>query len=319
MQSDDRDATDLLRGAGGMLLAAGAVVLELRKSTNHDWGQLALLLVVAIPMLVLFALALGGNHDEERAAPSRSVLMVLAILLGPLALSQLLDLLGANTANTLYTALILALAGVFAGYGGQRARVSYAMLLAGLALLLAWLIVWSRILDHPSIDTIRILLVVAAALLFVAAVGMSRAKAIGATEIASVGGIAAVAAGTIGVVVGTFAGVLSPVERIVEKSHTSGRGVSIFTETSGFQHFGWDLYLLIVSVALVWTGARVRARGLGYVGGVGLFAFLVSVGSQVTRIESGDAPTSSLAGWPLVLLGLGALGLLAPALSRRDA
>jgi hypothetical protein len=63
----------------------------------------------------------------------------------------------------------------------------------------------------------------------------------------------------------------------------------------------------------------VRARGLGYVGGVGLFAFLVSVGAQVTRIESGGAPTSSLAGWPLALLVLGALGLLAPALSRRGA
>ncbi len=319
MRSDDRDATDLLRGAGGILLAAGAVVLDLRKGNNHDWGQLALLLVIAIPMLVLFALAVGGKRDEERAAPSRSVLMVLAILLGPLAISQLLGLLGANTANTLYTALILALAGIFAAYGARRARVPYAMLLAGLALLLTWLIVWIRILDHPSVDTVRILLVVAAGLMFLAAVGMSRAKAIGAAEIATVGGIAAVAAGTLGVVVGTFAGVLDPVERIVEKSHTSGSGASVFTETGGFQHFGWDLYLLVVSVALVWAAARVRARGLGYVGGVGLFAFLVSVGAQVTRIESGRAPTSSLAGWPLALLVLGALGLLAPALSRRDA
>ena len=319
MQSDGRDATDLLRSAGGILLAAGAVVLDLRKGNNHAWGQLALLLVIAIPMLVLFALAVGGKRDEERDVPSRSVLMLLAILLGPLALAQLLGLLGASTSNTLYTTGILVLTSAIAVYGAQRVRVPYAMLLAGLALLLAWLVLWSRILAHPSVDTIRILLVVAAALLFVAAVGLSRAKAIGAAEIATVGGIAAVMAGTLGVVIGAYAGALGPVERIIEKNHTSGSGVSALIDTSGFQHFGWDLYLLVVSVALVWVGARVRARGLGYVGGVGLFAFLVSVGAQVTRIESGSAPTSSLAGWPLALLVLGVLGLLAPVLSRRGA
>jgi hypothetical protein len=32
---------------------------------------------------------------------------------------------------------------------------------------------------------------------------------------------------------------------------------------------GWDLYLLVVSVALVWIGSRARIRGPAYVGGVG--------------------------------------------------
>jgi anaerobic C4-dicarboxylate transporter len=87
---------------------------------------------------------------------------------------------------------------------------------------------------------------------------------------------------------------------------------------SGLQHFGWDLYLLVVSLALVWVGARVRARGLGYVGGVGLLAFLVSAGVQITRLESGREPTTSLIGWPLALLVIGIVGLAAPALDRRD-
>ncbi len=84
------------------------------------------------------------------------------------------------------------------------------------------------------------------------------------------------------------------------------------------QSFGWDVYLLVVSLALVWVGSRLRARGLGYVGGAGLLAFVISVGAQITRIESGPAPSSSLSGWPLVLLGLGAIALMLPAFYRRD-
>ncbi len=302
------------------MLAAGAVVLYLRKGTHHAWGDLALLLLVLIPMLVLFALAAHGAPDKksERVDAWRSVLMVVAILLGPLVLAQLLRVLGANTANTLYTAGILVLTGLIAAYGAQLAQVPYAALLAGLALLLAWLVIWGKALDHPSANTFRVLLVVAAALLFLAAVGLWRAKAIGAAEIATVGGIAAVAAGMLGVTVGTFAGVFQPVARILNSSGPAKARASGLMPTDGFQHFGWDLYLLIVSVALVWIGSRLRVRGLGYVGGFGLFAFLISVGAQVTRIESGRPPTYALVGWPLALLLLGGAGLLVPTLYRRD-
>lgn len=88
--------------------------------------------------------------------------------------------------------------------------------------------------------------------------------------------------------------------------------------TSGLQHFGWDLYLLVVSLALVWVGSRARVRGMGYVGGIGLLAFLLSVGAQITRIESGRAPTAAIVGWPLALLVIGVAGLAAPMLYRRE-
>jgi hypothetical protein len=83
---------------------------------------------------------------------------------------------------------------------------------------------------------------------------------------------------------------------------------SFVAHVSGLQHFGWDLYLLVVSLALVWVGSRVRTRGLGYVGGFGVLAFLLSTGAQVTRTEFG---------WPLALLILGLAGLLAPLISTR--
>jgi hypothetical protein len=88
--------------------------------------------------------------------------------------------------------------------------------------------------------------------------------------------------------------------------------------TSGLQHFGWDVYLLVVSVALIWAAARWRTRGLGYVGGIGLLAFIISVAIQITRLEAGRTPTASVVGWPLALILIGVAGLAAPALYRRQ-
>jgi hypothetical protein len=310
--------TDLLRAGGGMSLAAGAVVLYIRKGSHQAWGSLALLLVVLIPALLLFVLAVRGAREGDTREPWRSVLMVTAILLGPLVLSQLLKLLGADSADTLYTAWILALTSLTAVCGAWLARVPYAVLLAGLTMLVAWLIVWGKILDHPSADTFRVVLIVGGALLFLAAAQLRRAKAIGSAEMATVGGIAAVAAGMLGVVVGTIDSVFSPITRILASSPATSGQANALASTNGFQHFGWDLYLLVISVALIWIGSRVRTRGLGYVGGFGLLAFIYSVAAQVTRLESGRAPNASLVGWPLVLLLVGVAGLVAPAFYRRD-
>jgi uncharacterized membrane protein YhaH (DUF805 family) len=87
--------------------------------------------------------------------------------------------------------------------------------------------------------------------------------------------------------------------------------------TCGLQHLGWDIYLLVVSVALICGAGLWRIRGLGYVGGIGLLAFIVSVAAQLTRVEVGRAPTGSIVGWPLVLIVIGLVGLAAPALHRR--
>jgi hypothetical protein len=439
MQLSKRDTMDLLRSAGGVLFAVGAVLVLARKSGHHGWGDFARLLVVLVPAVLLYVLALGGTEGadgaegggvrgtesarDEHARPWQSVLVVIAILLVPVVLLEFLAWVGANTGHVLYGAGIFALTALFAGYAARRARVSYAALLAGLSLLLTWLLVWEKILGHPSANTYRWLLVAAAVLLFVFAARLARAGAIGSSELATAGGIAAVMAGVLGVIIGSFVGAFSGLSRAFstasETSSGSGsiRGpgsiiglgagkASVITRTSGtfrgsvasrasvigrasgnirgssagggsirgvfsrprlphihvphvtinphvplnpriprnspilrnprilhshhlssnpfaihtngLQHFGWDLYLLVVSLALVWIGSRVRARGLGYVGGVGLLAFLISVGEQVTRLESGHTPTTSIVGWPLALLIIGLVGLAAPILSRRE-
>jgi hypothetical protein len=364
VQLSRRDLTDLSRSVGGLLFAAGAVLVLVRKSGHHEWGGFARVLVVLVPAVVLYALALGGSDGlsgedgsagaSADARPWQSVLMVAALVLVPVTLLEFLQWVGASTQHSLYEAAVFALTALLAGYGTLRARVSYAALLAGLALLVAWQDVWQEILGHPSTGTSRWLLVAAAVLLFAGAAALARVKAIGASELATAGGIAAVAAGVLGVIVGAFVGLFRSITtlggagRVISSSsrrissgariYSRRRSVSQITSvprgshprpahplsslvgvhTSGLQHFGWDLYLLVVSLALVWVGARVRSRGPGYVGGVGLLAFLISTGVQITRLESGREATASIVGWPLALFVIGIAGLAAPALYRRD-
>jgi hypothetical protein len=330
-----REIPDLLRGAGGVLLAVGAVVLLARKS-GHGWSSFALFLVVYIPAVVLYLLALsaraGPQSDEAR--PSQAILLVAAILLWPLALFGFLNWVGADTRHVLYDAGVFLLTGLLAAYASRRARVPYAALLAALALLVAWLFLSAKILSHPSAGTYRWLLLAGAVVLLAGAARLARASAVGAGEVATAGGLAAVAAGVLGVIVGAFVGVFQSITTL-----TAGSGATsaphrltevhplvggsrpvepIHIHTSGLQDFGWDLYLLAVSVALIWIGSRARVRGMGYAGGVGLVAFLVSVGAQITRLESGQSPTHSIVGWPLALLILGVVGLAAPVLYRRQ-
>jgi hypothetical protein len=374
MQLSRRDISNLLRSTGGLLFAVGAVVLLDRKSGHHQWSSFVRLLVVLVPTAVLYLLAVGvlePSQDEE-AEPWRSVLAVGSILLGPVALFQFLAWIGASPRHLLYDAVVFALTALLAGYAAKRARAAYAALLAALALLVSWLLVWSKILNYPSADTYRWLLVVAAVLLLLGSARLLRIGAIGAGEVATVGGAVAVAAGVFGVIVGSFLSAFGPLMRLgegsssVSSSSYSGSGSITGTlagtrsraypgglsklthplagpervhrvvtgharkfhagslpnlgHTSGVQHFGWDLYLLVVSLVLVWIGSRARVRGLGYVGGLGLLAFIISVGSQVSRIETGQASTASILGWPLALIVLGVVGLAAPRwITRRSA
>jgi hypothetical protein len=121
----------------------------------------------------------------------------------------------------------------------------------------------------------------------------------------------------LGVIVGSFVGVFAGIVAVGERSGGQVPSSPFARSASGLQHFGWDLYLLVLSLALVWIGSRARLRGPAYVGGIGLLAFVISAGAQITRIEAGKAPTADLLGWPLALLVVGVAGLAAPALYRR--
>ncbi len=364
------NATDLSRSIGGLLLGTGAVILFARKSGHHEWSDYALMLVVLIPAIVLYALGAHDPSGDDRPRPWQTVLMVEAILLWPIALLAFLQWIGAHANHPLYLAGVFTVTGLLAAYATRHARIRYAALLAGFSSLIAWFYVWEKLLHHPSANTARWLLVAAGALLLIVAARLARERAIGASEVATVGGIATVGAGVFGVVVGGVVAVFRPLLAITERPSVTAtaphrpltRPISLerdvpraartyrtshhelpshplalhrafpsthilhsrggsavpslahVAHTSGTQHFGWDLYLLVVSVALIFMAARWHIRGLGYVGGVGLLAFIVSVAAQITRVEVGRTPTASVVGWPLALILIGVAGLAAPAL-----
>lgn len=325
MQRPERDQPELLRTTGGLLFATGALVLLIRKSGHGGWSDLARVVVVLIPTALLYVLAL--SPARERARPSQSVLAVTALLLLPVVLFEFLHWVGASTRHLLYDAAVFAVTGLLAAYAARRSRVSYASLLAGLSFVAAWLLVWGKILNHPSANAFRWLLVAGAAVLLLAAWRMARAGTAGAGEAAIAGGVAAIAAGLLGVIVGAFVG-LAQLVTSSASGVASGSGTTrvlqsrttithLPVHTSGLQRLGWDIYLLIAAVGLLWLGSRVRARGLGYVGAIGLGAFVISTGAQLTRLEFGRGPTHDVLVWPLVLLILGLAALLTSTMGGR--
>jgi hypothetical protein len=297
------ELSDLLLSVGGLLLATGAVVLLIRKSGDPSWTDFERFAIVAAPAALLYVLALaGGSSFAQRAEPWQTVLAVTAILLWPVALLEFLRWVGADIGKLLYVAAVFAATGVLALYAARRTRVAYAVLLAGVSGLTAWMLVWGKILDHPSADTFRWLLLAGGALLLLLAFGASLAGAVEAAEVAIAGAIGLVGAGVYGVLAASLVSAFSEGgERPFEDARS---------DIHPLQGAGWDIYLLIASLALIWAASRARIRGLAYVGAAGVLAFLLSVGEQVSRQEAGHGASHDLAGWPLVLIILGAAALV---------
>jgi hypothetical protein len=300
----------LLRSLGGLLFATGALVLFFRKSPDERWAEFALLLVLLVPCVALYALGLGLVRREDAARPGdhgpaahpwQPVLLVFAILLVPLVLFQFLDLIGGSTEDSLNSAWIFAVTAALAVFAVLRAGVSYGALLATLALLIAWLSLWDKILDDPSGTTFRWLLVIVALIFLAVAVVLHAGRARQAAEVVTGAGVAAVAAGVVGVV-GIAAAFAANVF-----SEALGASAGL---TGVQQHLEWDLFLLVVSLALIAYGSRAGVRGPSYVGTFGLLAFIVSAGVEISRVGADKDPEGNLFGWPLVLLLVGAAALI---------
>src|SRR5207244_1487242 len=149
----------------------------------------------------------------------------------------------------------------------RQAGVRVGMLLAAIAVIISWSALWNKILSDGlghHFDDYRFLLLVIAGALVVAGLAVSQgsepdARKRGA-DLVTGALIAAVIAGSLSV--SKSAAVVNP-----------------FTSVNGpSSAVGWEVVLLIVSLAGVAFGSRVGARGPVYVGGFGLFAFLLVAG-----------------------------------------
>jgi hypothetical protein len=281
------DRRDWLRLLGGVGFAAGALVLAIRKS---DWSDWAVLLVLVVPCALLYALALGGRRGPAALHGWPAAFYAFAVLLLPLVLLQLVNALGGDTSSRLNVAWILALSAAVAVVTALRAGAWWQMFVGAIYALGAWLALWSELLHDPSPDTFRWLLVAFAAIVLVAAVAVTRSGRPGASDLVAAAGVAAVGAGAFGVV-----GLLTAASDLT----------GLVTGETPRPTQGWNVYLLVVALALVAYGARSRTRGPAYVGGIGLALFIGLTGANIVGRLEGDAG-DSLGGWPLILLFGGA-------------
>lgn len=293
---------DWLRMVGGLAFAAGALVLFIRKSGglqgSEDWAGFPLFLVLAVPVVLLYGLGLGAGRERiaDQPQPWQEVLLLTAVLLYPVALFQLVDTLGGDTDNTLHQIWIWGSMAALAGYAAFVLGSSYQALVASLALGLAWLALWDKVLGDPSASTFRVLLFIAAAAFIAGSLALRQRGRRQAPELITAAGI-----------LGVLGGLLGAFETIGE---LTGGLFGTVEDSGGGQSVFWDLVLLGVSLALVGYGARVGARGPAYVGALGLLAFALLVGLELGGLIDGDAD-GKLVGWPLLLLLGGGAALAA--------
>jgi hypothetical protein len=300
VQPDPRG--DWLRMLGGVLFAVGAAILFARK--GDDWAAFPLFIAIGVPCVVVFGLGALGALAAGEVARWHAVLMVAGVLLSVLAFGQLWDLVGVNTDSSGFGFLILVCVAGLAAFASFGVGAAYQALLAALAGIGAWLFFFDMILDEPGVTAFRWLLLVLAVMYAVAAYALRDGDAPQAPEFVTAAGIVAVLVGLIGVIAET-GNVIGPL--IFGASPGAGEGQSIV----------WDIWLLLISLALVAYGAVARARGPAYVGFIGLLAFAIFQGAEVNALLEGDEPDSSFVGWPLILILVGAAGLLAGAAGGR--
>ena len=300
---------DALRLSGAVLFASGALALFLRKSSVGEWAAFPKLLILAVPCVLLYGLGTGdiriGRADDEPAdpravAPWRAAALVLGLILLPLTLAQLVDTIGGDpdaSGHTFWTFAVTAAAGWYAAFArGLR----WGALFGGLAVIISWIALCDALFD-PSATALRWLFLIVGVALAVAAWQLDREGDFAGTELVTAAGVAAL----IGGIIGLFALFGEAVSGAVATAFGSEPDVS-----GAQQRQEWDVFLLVLAMALIWYGLRARWRGPVYIGGLTLFAFIFSVGTEITSLFD-EGPSGDLMGWPLLLLLLGGGALLA--------
>src|SRR3954470_8895796 len=223
------DRRDLLRLLGGLLFAAGAVALAFRK--GNDWSDWAIFLVFLVATAVLYGAAIAGARALPALQAWESALYAFGILVFPITLGTLVNAIDNSADGRLNAFWIFAVSAGLAALTGLRRGAWWQMLIAGIYAIVSWIALWSKILDSPSADTIRWLLIAFAVILLLAAVVLARDRSPHAADLITAAGIAAVLAGAIGLA-GLSGGA----------SGLSG----LVSDSTPRPTQGWNIYLLIV-------------------------------------------------------------------------
>jgi hypothetical protein len=272
-------------------LALGTASLLAFARVEESWAAFPLLLLLAIPCVVLFEIALlperGAGEEERvalRAAPWRPAALAVATLLLAASLVQLVVVLGVDEPGDGTFTWVFFLTGFVTLALAMRYDSPGLLIVALLWLAAAFLALVNWIDSDAGTTAVRNVLLVVGVLFLLAARAL-RPERLGHSHVA-------VAVGALLLVIGAILGALGNIDF----------GGVLFGVDGGAElgeEDGWELVLVLVSLGALAYAAWQRYRGAAYPGLLGLVAFV-----GITA-ETGD-----LGGWPLLLL-LVALGCLA--------
>jgi hypothetical protein len=300
------DGRDALRTLAGLLLGLGFFMAWARKSSGlgtgwGDWGLFVTLLIITV---FLYGVGLAGRFSTPTMRAWQSVYMVFGILLIPFLLLQFIEAVNGNSGAALNIFWVFLVAAAAAFAATLIADVRYGLLLGSVFIIVSWSALWHKIISNglfAHYGIFRGLLVIIGLLLLAGAVALYRTDPLArlrsgglatpeperwlrAQDMVTGAAIAGVGAGAL-----TFSAFFAQ----------SG---SLFAPPVAGPSLLWDLVLLVASLLAVLWGTSFGVRGTTYVGAIGLFIFLVDVGSEVGV----DFPESTIAGWPLILALVGA-------------
>jgi hypothetical protein len=306
------DTRDALRKVGGLLFAIGMLMLFLRK--GGDYGAFVVFLILAIPAVFLYCEGVLTDRISGSIRPWQAVYSVLGLIFVPLALLQFVELVDGSPSgwNTFW---IFGVTAALAFYAGVVKGIRFHLLAGSIALIVSWSGLWDSILSDgigANFGVYRGLLGILSIILLAGALYLWREDSDArvtdtavndggdqglwkASELLTGAGVSAVLGCSLGISsIAEFFGPLGLVEfRVVETGAV------------------WDILLLLVSLGLVAVGSAIGTRGPVYVGGIGLFLFLLIVGLDLDD----DTPEPDKLGvWPIVLIVLGLLGICLGAL-----
>ena len=271
--------------AGTVVLTALLVLVQVRM----DWepgGHLALALAAVAGVGVLVA----GCPREPR--PYVSAIVTSGLVLQALALARLGEVLGVDGliggAGPLTWKLVAL--GLTAAVLARAYDAAAATLVAGLSLAFAPLAFFSWVID-PSPGVQRLLLLVMALGLALAATSRRDRRPAHAAQLANAGGLALAAIG-LGPLVASLAVAITNID--------APAGGGLIGPANDGVGWGWELPMLVGGFGLLAYGAVDRQRGPVLVGLLVLASWVASA--------AGDG-RGSLLGWPLVLAAAAAFML----------
>jgi hypothetical protein len=278
----------------GPLIAAGAVVLATGLALAEvriDADQLAPpfhLLALGLAAAITLALGLQAPNEGGRPPAYQSVLLVTGLLLLYPALLRLADVLGAELVDGFPAGELTWVSVVEAGvalYAGVRRRSAICLLIAAIAGATALLSGWQWIFDNDTFTASRWLLLACSVALALGSLVLRAGQPREHELLVDGAGLAILAIGV--QAIGSY----------------FQQSLNLFGLPSGPILPGfWEFVLLAAGCGAVAYGALERSPGPAWLGVANLLVFVIVAG-----LQSGQ----TLYWWPLVLILLGAVGLVA--------